>query len=145
MGINRLTGVGWHVTTLRKDEKDDRRHKSRCTYYHSDGYCEYRCSKCVGSAHCSRYKEITSQPSSVISSDDNNCNVINKLRWKVGAYVHHSYYGHGHIVSIDDSRIQVKFVQSAPKRSGKKKRNKTTELIVEFDIERAKEGTLTLC
>ena len=57
--INRtMSGVPWHVETIKKGEGDERRHKGRCVYYNNE---THQCSKfimlCIGSAHCDYYKE----------------------------------------------------------------------------------------
>lgn len=58
--ISRMTGTPWHVDALRKDEKDDRRHKSRCVYYRkADESCGILNARCPGSAHCKYYSEDT--------------------------------------------------------------------------------------
>ena len=59
-----MSGVPWHVETIRKEEGDDRRHRSRCAYYNKE---THQCSKlfgmqCVGSAHCDIYKESSKNP-----------------------------------------------------------------------------------
>ena len=53
-----MTGTPWHVEKFTRQEDDPRRHRSRCIHYDSDSkHCSYRCGQCVGSAHCSHYKE----------------------------------------------------------------------------------------
>ena len=58
MGVNKLTGVPWHVEQLRMEEGDQRRHKSRCEHYvKKNNYCSVAKTRCIGSAHCSYYRE----------------------------------------------------------------------------------------
>lgn len=57
MGINSMKGTPWHVETIKKEENDDRRHKSRCKYY-KNNHCIYYNRICTGSAHCDIYSEI---------------------------------------------------------------------------------------
>ena len=57
-GIKHMTGTPWHVEKFTRQEDDPKRHRSRCVHYESASkYCSYRCGQCVGSAHCSQYKE----------------------------------------------------------------------------------------
>lgn len=65
MGKSRiLTGTVWHTEKFVRQEGDPRRHRSRCINYNSETkHCSYMCGQCVGSAHCSHYKErIIPQP-----------------------------------------------------------------------------------
>lgn len=57
--LQRLTGAPWHVERMVREEGDDRRHRSRCTYYRgkADSYCSFFCGRCRGAAHCEQYKE----------------------------------------------------------------------------------------
>lgn len=51
-------GASYHYTYLSKKEDDPRRSRKRCIHYHKEsGYCTYRFGKCMGSSHCSGYKE----------------------------------------------------------------------------------------
>lgn len=57
MGVNKMTGVPWHIETLHSNE-EKKRHKSRCKYYNkSNEQCELKLLQCTGSAHCNKYKE----------------------------------------------------------------------------------------
>jgi hypothetical protein len=58
VGVNKMTGVPWHIEKLHLDENDKRRNKNRCIFYdRSSGLCFSRKLKCIGSAHCEKYKE----------------------------------------------------------------------------------------
>ena len=51
----------WHISFVKKDESDPRRHKARCFYY-QQGECHcvksaYYTSRCPGSSHCNKYTE----------------------------------------------------------------------------------------
>ena len=60
----KLTGHPWHVEFLTMDENDTRRHKKRCVYYSQNNSCRKNCGTCIGSSHCSYYKECgANQPS----------------------------------------------------------------------------------
>lgn len=53
-----LSGVPYHVTYLKMDDFDTARHKSRCIYYRKKGnHCNIKNEACIGSSHCSCYKE----------------------------------------------------------------------------------------
>lgn len=56
MNLSKMSGTPWHIGFLKKDEDDTRRHKARCAYYEK-GHCSTRFSGCIGSAHCSQYRE----------------------------------------------------------------------------------------
>lgn len=57
MPYSKLPDTPWHIGYIRRDEMDERRHKSRCVY--NDGklcnnaYMTY----CYGSSHCKYYAE----------------------------------------------------------------------------------------
>ena len=59
----KLTGHPWHVGFLKMAEDDTRRHKRRCIYYVRENCCR-KCGICVGSSHCSFYKESAVKQSS---------------------------------------------------------------------------------
>ena len=62
MGVNRMTGSPWHAERVHRKEGDDRRYKGRCEYYeYNSDYCSYRSGKCIGSAHCTKYKMISEE------------------------------------------------------------------------------------
>ena len=54
--LGKLQGTPWHVGYVTKKENDPRRHRSRCYYYQTDGSCFWH-KHCIGSAHCSEYKD----------------------------------------------------------------------------------------
>lgn len=56
MGLQSMQGTPWHIETVKKPEDDNRRHKSRCTFYNSRK-CTHYLYRCPGSAHCDVYKE----------------------------------------------------------------------------------------
>lgn len=74
MGINNyLTGTPWHIEKFTRQENDPRRHRSRCIYYISESkHCSYRCGQCIGSAHCSHYKENTITPVTEVPKEIKN-------------------------------------------------------------------------
>lgn len=60
MNLSRLAGTPWHAERVHRGEGDSKRHKSRCEYYKSmTNECEKRNGKCIGSAHCVEYKELS--------------------------------------------------------------------------------------
>ena len=145
MGDNKLPGSGWHITTLHMNERDDRRHKSRCIYYSKiNNHCSYRCSKCIGSAHCLKYKE-QSQNSHISSQKVDHQTIHQKSKWYVGAKVKHTRYGSGVVVEIDEQYISVSFTKDPPAWYGKKKRKKKIKHIVKFEFQAAKDGAIVLC
>lgn len=76
--------VPYHIEFLRKDEFDNRRHKSRCKFYNKDTKkCDcYNCltfsHKCIGSAHCIKYKEKT-----IKSVENEKTDEFNTIKEKV--------------------------------------------------------------
>ena len=75
-----LSGVPWHIETLRMSEDDSRRHKSRCIYYEK-GKCSININ-CYGSVRCKHYKE---RPNATInekvkSFKDNNRSSVPNTR-----------------------------------------------------------------
>ena len=62
MGVNHLTGSPWHIEKVHRAEGDDRRYKGRCEYYsYEKDSCTYRLGKCIGSAHCNKYKLVSEE------------------------------------------------------------------------------------
>ena len=62
MGVNRMTGSPWHAERVYRAEGDDRRYKGRCEFYrYEDEWCTYRSGRCMGSAHCQKYKAISEE------------------------------------------------------------------------------------
>ena len=61
MNISQMSGIPWHVESLKKDDNDDKRHKSRCVYYKNKKCLSIKSPnyalKCGGSSHCSNYRE----------------------------------------------------------------------------------------
>lgn len=53
---NAFLEVPYHLSYLKMDEDDERRHRSRCRHYIEKNSCEYY-SRCIGSSHCTYYKE----------------------------------------------------------------------------------------
>lgn len=57
-GAGQMSGAPWHIEVLKKDETDDRRHRSRCIHYKkSNQFCNHYIGRCGGSAHCQYYEE----------------------------------------------------------------------------------------
>ena len=54
--VGKLQGTPWHIETLSLDEGEKRRHQSRCIYFKQPNNCKFN-SRCIGSSHCSIYKE----------------------------------------------------------------------------------------
>ena len=74
--VSRLESEPWHVTTLRREEGDERRHKSYCSYY-EDSRCkcirsDYMNKRCGGSSHCSYYKVKPKMDEVIKAKKDNN-------------------------------------------------------------------------
>lgn len=124
MSINRYTGTPWHTETLKKDEYDDRRHRSRCVYYvKQTKHCRKHIGECRGSAHCEYYEELEEtisrkeekqlvEPKKLVK--DNRYiykagfqNYKSSLR--VGGKVRHVKLGKGTIYRIDNDKITIYF------------------------------------
>ena len=141
MGEN---ATGWHITTLHMSEKDDRRHKSRCIYYDKmNNYCRYRSSKCIGSAHCHQYKEL-SQKTYISHPQGNHAITKSDSKWKVGVKVNHPRYGLGVIVEVDDQYISASFTKVPQMLHRGRKRKKTMKYIVRFEINAVNDGAITI-
>ncbi|MDY6323547.1 MAG: hypothetical protein SPL99_00550 [Catonella sp.] len=62
MGLREMQGTPWHAERVHRDEYDDRRYKGRCEFYsYGSEYCRKQNGKCIGSAHCSKYKPISEE------------------------------------------------------------------------------------
>jgi len=62
MGVERMTGTPWHTEKMCRTEGDGKRHKSKCKYYVKvENHCSKCVSRCIGSAHCSYYVELSSE------------------------------------------------------------------------------------
>ena len=62
MGVRNLTGISWHLERVHRAEGDEKRYKGRCEYYkYRDNFCSLRNGKCIGSAHCDDYSEISDE------------------------------------------------------------------------------------
>ena len=56
--ISEIIGTPVHIGFLRMAERDERRHRTRCTFYDKkEKYCTYYANKCYGASHCKLYKE----------------------------------------------------------------------------------------
>ena len=55
--LSQLQSEYCHLEYLRKEEGDEKRHKTRCSHYCANNYCTVWSGKCRGSAHCEFYKE----------------------------------------------------------------------------------------
>lgn len=123
MGVNQMTGVPWHLETLKSN--DARRHKSNCGYYDS-GYCKFYIENCRGSAHCDAYNEniecadaTTNKPSNKSKKHSkvhkgNHKTPALKEAYKVGSKVTNIYfvddkprYKTGIIVDVDPNKYIV--------------------------------------
>ena len=114
----KLTGYSWHSEVLKKDEFDDRRDRRRCIYFFKNGskqgYCSRGHLKCIGSSHCSYYKEKVEN----IFADKNVSKIIlpspkNKdkkiIDLKNGDKVSHKKFGIGTITAIKNDVLTIKF------------------------------------
>lgn len=57
-----ISGEPWHIEYLRTESNDDRRDKRRCLYFEKSNFCGKKGERCIGSSHCSLYKEKESRP-----------------------------------------------------------------------------------
>ena len=116
----KLTGYSWHSEFLKKDELDDRRDRRRCCHFFKNGSNQGCCSgghfKCIGSSHCSYYKEKVE----LNANSENNSylkiilplkkNEIRKsVNWKVGDQVTHKKWGVGTITAIKCDNLTIRF------------------------------------
>ena len=115
----KLTGYPWHSEFLKKDEFDDRRDRRRCCYFFKPCYCKGVYVKCIGSSHCSHYKEKVelnansennSDPKSILPSQKNKVHKI--VNWKVGDQVKHKKFGVGTITAIKCDYLTILFSNS---------------------------------
>ena len=97
MGISSMKGTPWQVETIKKDENDDRRHKSRCKY-NKNNHCIHYNRICIGSAHCDIYSEI--------NIDRKNEPKYNRKPTVVWAPISNGLlYGTFEVLFIDDNEI----------------------------------------
>ena len=116
----KLTGYSWHSEFLKKDEFDDRRDRRRCVYFFKNGskqgYCNRGHLKCIGSSHCSHYKEKVEN----IFADENVKNTSgskiilppkkkNVIDMKIGDKIFHEKFGVGTIIEIKDKNLAIQF------------------------------------
>ncbi len=117
MGINRMSGTPWHTELFTKKEGEDRRHRSRCSYYqHSNNHCRYYFEKCRGSAHCTHYRENDDPPkpskkAKKITAKDKP---YQETRYGKNTFapddrINHKFHGNGTIVYIEHDTIHVRF------------------------------------
>lgn len=59
--ISQLQGEYCHLEYLRKEEGEEKRHKTRCSHHCTNNYCSVWSGKCRGSAHCEFYKEKSNE------------------------------------------------------------------------------------
>lgn len=137
MGVNQMTGTPWHLETLRMNEDDERRHKSRCVYYYKPNKnCKRLNSKCPGSAHCDHYKE---DPSRIRNIPDSNAGsrsrtpivakiqpttqkaIVSKITYDgtilypVGCTVIHKTHGMGIVSEVNKEYVTVNFAEGFSK------------------------------
>ncbi len=55
--LSQLQGEYCHLEYLKREEGDEKRHKTRCSHHCTNNYCTVWSGKCRGSAHCEFYKE----------------------------------------------------------------------------------------
>ncbi len=99
MGLNELTGVPWHVETLRRSEDDQKRHRSRCKYY-KKGRCLKYNFRCFGSAHCDVYEEKNNKTVVVSNVKTNNNNTTKKKQPT----------GYFKVMFLDDNKIITRII-----------------------------------
>ena len=123
-GINRLTGTPWHVDRFARKEGDPRRHRSRCAYYDPE---EKRCcfrARCIGSAHCSSYKE---EAPDIVKEKNNKADKVRRnsktkvyydkkvqekvtdIYYRPGDRVMHKKYGIGLVTESTPEKVSVRF------------------------------------
>lgn len=125
-GINRLAGTPWHVERYAREDRDDRRHRSRCIYYQKPGaYCCQIVGKCRGAAHCSYYTE--SQPEEYentetetmkTSKEQKMADYEGKRLFPIGCKVRHVKYGSGTVKKVSDGKIIIDFGNDNEKTFG---------------------------
>ena len=125
-GVNRLTGIPWHIERYTREDGDDRRHRSRCIYYQkSDTYCSHVVGKCCGSAHCSYYTEFPPEDCEDTPSETKDVfkkhemsDFESRRLFPIGCKVRHIKYGSGTVKKILDGKIVVEFKDEAEKTFG---------------------------
>lgn len=125
-GINRLTGIPWHVERYARKDGDDRRHRSRCIYYHKpDAYCSQIVGKCRGAAHCSYYTEFlpeeyenTTTEIMKTSKEQKMADYEGKRLFPIGCRVCHVKYGSGTVKKILGGKIIIDFGNDNEKTFG---------------------------
>lgn len=105
-----MTGIGWHVEKMERQEGDDRRHRSRCVHYSGkkDAHCSYYSEKCRGAAHCSHYSE------KIIDKSNDEFILPKANREKHPTVPIVSFTGIKYI-KIEDIQIDHKFIGRSPK------------------------------
>lgn len=137
MGVNQMTGTPWHLETLRMNEDDERRHKSRCIYYYKPNKnCKRLNTKCPGSAHCDHYKEDPSRIRDISTSKEGPISrtpIVAKIQpavqkvpvskmsydgtilYPVGCRVNHKSHGLGIVSEVSKDYVTVKFAEGYSK------------------------------
>ena len=142
MGVNQMTGTPWHLETLKMDENDDRRHKSRCIYYYkANKNCKRLNVKCPGSAHCDHYKEDPTRiravsspqastniyrPKTAVSAINQNSSkaIVSKIEYDgtilypIGCHVRHKTHGLGVVFKAEKDYVTVDFDEGFSKELG---------------------------
>ncbi len=114
MGLERLTGVPWHIERYTRPEGDERRHRSRCAYYQSflNGRCKKYRERCRGASHCQYYRENNEEddqsPLKPLPKSVNTRPELNNPTPE-GWRVRHESYGDGTIKEIKDGHIVIDF------------------------------------
>ena len=110
----KLTGYSWHSTSLKKDEFDDRRDKRRCVYFLKNGsrqgYCRRGHLKCIGSTHCSYYKEKVEnnyKPEIILPAPKKQV-----IDMKTGDKISHEKFGVGTVIAIKNNNLTIQFENS---------------------------------
>lgn len=117
-----ISGTPWHVSSLKMNEDDTRRHRSRCVYYkQKTKECAFFFGKCRGSTHCDAYREVLKSSELEDDASQNGGQKPKKKssveqfleeekkKYLTGCSVHHIFYGNGRIEKRKGDTIRVAF------------------------------------
>lgn len=123
----KMTGTVWHVEKMVRGDGDQRRHRSRCSYYRkSDNFCSHILTNCFGSAHCSHYKEKDSlehQPNAPCQKSSDAPQALSpqaeqtkKQLQIIGTHVSHATFGLGTVYCATEKYTTVSFDSGLEKK-----------------------------